>query len=112
PLFDADLVRPGAVVLACGSHDPHARELPAELFARSEVVVEDLDTALREAGDVVLAITDGALDADTIVTMKQVSTGEVTLDADRTLIFKGSGMSWEDLAVAAKLVETVDRGER
>ncbi|MBR7502653.1 hypothetical protein KCW65_21410, partial [Mycobacterium tuberculosis] len=37
PLFDADLVRPGAVVLACGSHDPHARELPAELFARSEV---------------------------------------------------------------------------
>ncbi|RAE96432.1 ornithine cyclodeaminase family protein, partial [Burkholderia multivorans] len=47
-----------------------------------------------------------------IVTMKQVSTGEVTLDADRTLIFKGSGMSWEDLAVAAKLFETVDRGER
>ncbi|GAA3836249.1 ornithine cyclodeaminase [Brevibacterium ammoniilyticum] len=109
PLFDADLVRPGAIVLACGSHDPHARELPAELFSRAEVVVEDLGTALRECGDVVLAITDGALDADSIVTMSQVCTGEAPLDDDRTLIFKGSGMSWEDLAVASKLAEAVDR---
>ncbi|WP_231443853.1 ornithine cyclodeaminase family protein [Brevibacterium zhoupengii] len=104
PLFAADLVRPGAVVMACGSHDPHSRELPAELFTSAMVVVEDLSTVLREGGDVVLAISDGALDADSLVTMKAFSNGEVSADPDQTLIFKGSGMSWEDLAVATRLV--------
>lgn len=103
PLFSADLVKPGAVVMACGSHDPHSRELPAELFTSATVVVEDISTALREGGDVVLAISDGTLDADSLITMKQFSNGEVSADADQTVIFKGSGMSWEDLAVATKL---------
>ncbi|MBM6591544.1 ornithine cyclodeaminase family protein [Brevibacterium sp. RIT 803] len=103
PLFSSDLVRPGAVVMACGSHDPHSRELPAELFTSAMVVVEDLSTVLREGGDVVLAISDGALDADSLVTMKRFSNGEVSADAGQTVIFKGSGMSWEDLAVATEL---------
>ncbi|WP_193086589.1 ornithine cyclodeaminase family protein [Brevibacterium aurantiacum] len=104
PLFAADLVKLGAVVMACGSHDPHSRELPAELFTSAMVVVEDLSTVLREGGDVVLAISDGALNADSLITMKAFSNGEVSADPDQTLIFKGSGMSWEDLAVATKLV--------
>lgn len=103
PLFSSDLVRPGAVVMACGSHDPHSRELPAELFTSAMVVVEDLSTVLREGGDVVLAISDGALDADSLVTMKRFSNGEVSAEAGQTVIFKGSGMSWEDLAVATEL---------
>ncbi|MDN5656652.1 ornithine cyclodeaminase family protein [Brevibacterium sandarakinum] len=103
PLFSADLVKPGAVVMACGSHDPHSRELPAELFTSAMVVVEDLSNVLREGGDVVLAISDGALDADELVTMKRFSNGEVSAEADQTVIFKGSGMSWEDLAVATEL---------
>lgn len=103
PLFSADLVKPGAVVMACGSHDPHSRELPAELFTSAMVVVEDLSNVLREGGDVVLAISDGALDADSLVTMKRFSNGEVSAEADQTVIFKGSGMSWEDLAVATEL---------
>ncbi|MDN5808321.1 MAG: ornithine cyclodeaminase family protein [Brevibacterium sp.] len=105
PLFTADLVKPGAVVMACGSHDAHLRELPAELFTSAMVVVEDLNTVLREGGDVVLAISEGALDAGSLVPMKHFSNGEVSPDANQTVVFKGSGMSWEDLAVAAKLVE-------
>ncbi|MDN5909767.1 MAG: ornithine cyclodeaminase family protein, partial [Brevibacterium sp.] len=104
PLFSADLVKPGAVVMACGSHDPHSRELPAELFTSAMVIVEDLSTVLREGGDVVLAIADGTLDAESLVTMKRFSNGEITAQADQTVIFKGSGMSREDLAVATRLV--------
>ncbi len=105
PLFSAELVRQGAVVMACGSHDPDARELPAELFRTATVVVESISTVLREGGDVVMAIQDGALDADALVTMKQFTAGEVRPAEDRTVVFKGSGMSWEDLAVAAKIVD-------
>ena len=100
PLFDSILLRDDAVVVAIGSHEPDARELDAPLLGRSTVVVEDVPTALREAGDVVLAIAEGALGVADLVPMRNVVTGAVTLPADRPLIFKSVGMSWQDLVVA------------
>ena len=100
PLFDSALLRDDAVVIAVGSHEPDARELDAALLGRATVVVEDVATALREAGDVVLAIAEGGLDVDDLVPMRAVVTGAVTPPADRPLVFKSVGMSWEDLVVA------------
>ena len=88
------------MVIAVGSHEPDARELPADLLARATVVVEDPGAALREAGDVVLAIADGAIRADDLVPMRDVVTGAVRPGPDRPLVFKSTGMSWEDLVVA------------
>jgi len=56
PVFDSGLLRDDVVVVAVGSHEPDARELDALLLGRATVVVEDVATALREAGDVVMAI--------------------------------------------------------
>ncbi|MFJ3404091.1 ornithine cyclodeaminase family protein [Promicromonospora sp. NPDC090134] len=100
PLFDAALIADRAVVVAVGSHEPDARELPAGLLAHATVVVEDPGAALREAGDVVLAIADGALTAGDLVPMRDVVTGAVRPDPARPLVFKSTGMSWEDLVVA------------
>lgn len=100
PLFGAALIADTAVVIAVGSHEPDARELPADLLARATVVVEDPGAALREAGDVVLAIADGAIRADDLVPMRDVVTGAVRPGPDRPLVFKSTGMSWEDLVVA------------
>jgi ornithine cyclodeaminase len=55
-VFDSGLLRDDVVVVAVGSHEPDARELDGRLLGRASVVVEDVATALREAGDVVLAI--------------------------------------------------------
>ncbi|GAA2221027.1 ornithine cyclodeaminase family protein [Promicromonospora sukumoe] len=105
PLFDAALVADHAVVIAVGSHEPDARELPAGLLARATVVVEDPGAALREAGDVVLAIADGALTAGDLVPMRDVVTGAVRPDPKRPLVFKSTGMSWEDLVVAEAVLD-------
>ena len=101
PVFDSALVRNDAVVIAVGSHEPDARELDAPLLGRATVVVEDIATALREAGDVVLAIAEGTLTRHDLVPMRHVVTGAVTVPTDRPLVFKSVGMSWQDLAVAA-----------
>jgi ornithine cyclodeaminase len=101
PVFDSALVRNDAVVIAVGSHEPDARELDAALLGRATVVVEDIATALREAGDVVLAIAECTLTPDGLVPMRHVLTGAITVPADRPLVFKSVGMSWQDLAVAA-----------
>jgi ornithine cyclodeaminase/alanine dehydrogenase-like protein (mu-crystallin family) len=105
PVFDSGLLRDDAVVVAVGSHEPDARELDAPLLGRATVVVEDVATALREAGDVVLAIAEGALTAGDLVPVRDVVTGAVTAPTDRPLVFKSVGMSWQDLVVATAVLE-------
>ena len=100
PLFDSSVLRHDAVVVAVGSHEPTARELDAALLGRATVVVEDVATALREAGDVVLAVAEGALTAADLLPVRDVVTGVAVPPADRPLVFKSVGMSWEDLVVA------------
>ncbi len=104
PVFDSALLREDAVVVAVGSHEPDARELDAPLLGRATVVVEDVATALREAGDVVLAIAEGTLTPVDLVPMRDVVTGAVAVPADRPLVFKSVGMSWQDLVVATAVV--------
>ena len=109
PVFDSALLRNDVVVAAVGSHEPNARELDAPLLNRATVVVEDVATALREAGDIVMAIADGAMTADDSVSMRDVVTGAVTLPGDRPLVFKSVGMSWQDLVVAVRSSVAADR---
>jgi ornithine cyclodeaminase len=100
PVLDSRLLRDDVVVVAVGSHEPDARELDAALLGRASVVVEDVATALREAGDVVMAIVEGALAESDLLTMRDVVTGAAVAPSDRPLVFKSVGMSWEDLFVA------------
>lgn len=101
PLFDGTLVPDDACVVAVGSHEPDARELDATLMARAQVVVEDPAVALREAGDVIMAVDEALLDPFSLVPMRDIVTGALAVDRERPRVFKSSGMSWEDLVVAA-----------
>lgn len=105
PLFDSTLLRDDVVVVAVGSHEPDARELDAALLGRATVVVEDVATALREAGDVVMAIDEGSATAAELATMQDVVTGTTTLPVDRPVVFKSVGMSWQDLVVAGAVFD-------
>ena len=111
PLFDADLVLDTAVVIAVGSHEPDAREVPAALCARATVVVEDVATALREAGDVCLALAEGVLQEHELVPMRDVVVGRASPAPDRPLLFKSVGMSWQDLVTAEAVVSGAGLGE-
>lgn len=102
PLFSGDLVREGACVVAVGSHEPDRRELDGALFRRAAttgaVVVETPATALREAGDVLLAISEGAVTADQLVGLADVVRRDVSRGGP--CVFKSVGMGWQDLVVA------------
>jgi ornithine cyclodeaminase/alanine dehydrogenase-like protein (mu-crystallin family) len=104
PVFDGRLIADEACVVAVGSHEPAKRELDAALIGRATVVVEDAATALREAGDVVQAVREGALRAEDLVPLNALISG-LAGPHSRPRVFKSVGMAWEDLVVARHLAE-------
>lgn len=104
PLFDGARVADHATVVAIGSHEPGAREVDGTLAARATVVVESRATALREAGDVMLAIGEGALTGDALIELGSLIRGEAAVDPRRPRLFKSTGMAWEDAVVASAVV--------
>jgi ornithine cyclodeaminase/alanine dehydrogenase-like protein (mu-crystallin family) len=100
PLFDGALLRDGACVLAVGAHEPTAREVDTATVRRAYVVVEDRATALREAGDVLLPLAEGAVQQEHL----RADLGELVRgaapDLGQVALFVSVGMAWEDLAVA------------
>jgi ornithine cyclodeaminase/alanine dehydrogenase-like protein (mu-crystallin family) len=103
PLFDGALVADHATVVAIGSHEPDARETDDVLARRATVVVESRTSALREAGDVICAVAAGALREDELVTLADLVRGRAAPAPGRPVLFKSTGMAWEDAVVAAAL---------
>ena len=103
PLFDGRQIPDRACVVAVGAYQPERRELDANLMGRASVVVEDVSTALREAGDVIQAIAEGALAAESLLTIDDIVTGRAHVDPARPRVYKSVGMAWQDLVVAAEL---------
>lgn len=104
PVFDGALVSDHAVVTAVGSHHPGRRELDASLLRRAGVVVvEDVMTALREAGDIVMSVDAGAVSVPDLLPLGDlIRTGAGLSGSRRVLpsVFKSVGQGWQDLVVA------------
>ncbi|WP_367046192.1 ornithine cyclodeaminase family protein [Streptomyces sp. Je 1-332] len=105
PLFDSALLPAHATVAAVGSHEPDAREVDEELLRRGLVVAESHEVALRECGDIALAVSAGAFDTERLRTLAELVRGEVKVTEGRPRLFKSAGMAWEDLGVGAAAYE-------
>lgn len=103
PLFDGNRIQNHAVVAAIGSHDPYSREVDTTVVQRSSVFIESLDSAMREAGDLVIPQQAGDFHWDRAMTMRDLIVGVDSVDFDRPRLFKGTGMPWQDLAIAASI---------
>jgi ornithine cyclodeaminase/alanine dehydrogenase-like protein (mu-crystallin family) len=104
PLFPADLLSDEAVVVAIGSHEPTAREVDAETVRRCGALVESRAVAVREAGDIVRALAEKAITPGDLVTMAEMVGGTARA---RPRLVKTVGMGWEDLVIAAAVVDAV-----
>lgn len=105
PLFDGTSLPAHATVVAVGSHEPEAREVDEACVRRSTVVIEARGAALREAGDILLAVRSGAIAADALLGLADLARGTVSVDTSRPRLFKSVGMAWEDLVLAGLAYE-------
>lgn len=101
PLFDGSLVKRGAFVAAIGSSLPNTRELDNTLLRRaSTVVVDCVEQARAEAGDLILAGAD--VDWSQVRELSAVLAGDVSAngDSDDVAVYKAVGIGLQDIAVA------------
>lgn len=104
PLFAGERLPPGVHINAVGAYRPDRRELDAATLARATVVVETRAAALAEAGDVVQAVGEGALEEGSLVELRDVVLGAGRADPEQVTVFKSVGLALEDLAVARAAV--------
>ncbi|HEV3039878.1 MAG TPA: ornithine cyclodeaminase family protein [Candidatus Angelobacter sp.] len=106
PLFKGEWLRPGTHLNLVGAFQPHTREVDDETVKRARVVVDTFEGALAEAGDLLIPINKGVVDAGHVIAdLHQIAGGEKigrTSEEDITL-FKSVGCALEDL-ITAKLV--------
>jgi len=103
PVFNGHDVRPGTHINAIGAFTPTTRELDDETISASKIVVDSIDAALAEAGDIILPIGSGVIRREDIwAELGEIITGTKasrTSDVEKT-IFKSVGLGIQDAALA------------
>ncbi|WP_243735696.1 bifunctional Delta(1)-pyrroline-2-carboxylate/Delta(1)-piperideine-2-carboxylate reductase [Dongia mobilis] len=108
PLVKGAWLRPGQHLDLVGAFLPEMRESDDEAVRRARVYVDTMAGALKEAGDIVLAIKSGALTPEDIVADLHGlarGTAKGRQSPDEITLFKSVGTALEDLAAARLLME-------
>ncbi len=106
PVLRGEWLAPGTCVLAAGSNHWLRRELDTEAVRRANrVVVDDLEQARVECGDLLPAVERGVLRWEQVRELKDVVAGIVPgrLQAEEITLFESQGIALEDVAVGAHL---------
>ena len=99
PLFDESSVKPGTHVNAVGAFTPEMVEIPRELLDRAYVVVDDVEAAAAEAGDLIQA---GRVPNATLTDVLKRTHPQIGEDAT---VFKSVGVAAQDVASAQRALE-------
>lgn len=103
PLVQGAWLKPGAHLDLVGAFTPEMRESDDEAVRRASVFVDTREGALKEAGDIVLAVKSGALTPDAIRgDLYDLTRGAAKgrQSAEEITFFKSVGTALEDLAAA------------
>jgi alanine dehydrogenase len=106
PLFDAQWLSPGTHINAAGSNSLIRRELGEDVLkACQAIVVDSVDSALKEAGDLLPALEKGRFAERQLIELGDVIVGRHPgrTSPDEITLFESQGMAIQDIAVAVRL---------
>jgi alanine dehydrogenase len=103
PLFAEESVQPGTHVNAVGAFTPEMAEVPPGLLDRAYVVVDDVEAARAEAGDLVQA------DREPNTTLRDLLAGRSPAVGEDVTVFKSVGVAAQDVAAAGRALNNAER---
>jgi ornithine cyclodeaminase/alanine dehydrogenase-like protein (mu-crystallin family) len=109
PVIDSEWVQSGTHINAIGSNNPARRELPPALLDHAGlIVVDSLEQAAIESGDMLLAAPREDWRRWPLRELPEiVATGSGRADPAQTTIFNSLGLGVEDVAVAGYVYERI-----
>ena len=102
PLFDESALRSGTHINAVGAFTPDMVEVPAAVVKRAYVVVDDVDAAAAEAGDLIQA--GRGPDA----TLAELLVGAHPQIGSDVTLFKSVGVAAQDVAAAHRALTNAE----
>ncbi|MGQ7908794.1 ornithine cyclodeaminase family protein, partial [Burkholderia sp. BC1] len=109
PLFDGADVKAGTFVAAIGSSKPNAREIDDTVLSRASlIVVESLEQAKAEAGDLLMAAA-GVIHWEEVVELGSAIANGDSLGRDEgdITVFKSLGIGLADVALGELVTRRV-----
>lgn len=102
-LFDDNLIREGMHINAVGAYTYDMCEIPVETVLRSKIVVDEMEAALSEAGELMQPIAKGTMKhEDIFAEIGEIAAGlKPGRETDQEItFFKSVGIAIQDLAAA------------
>jgi alanine dehydrogenase len=103
PIVKKEWLQPGMHINAVGSHRPDLREIDGATLAGAKVVVDSREAIMAECGDILLAIQEKAITAESV----HAEIGEVLAgkkpgrtSSDEITLYKAVGIAIQDVATA------------
>ncbi|MEK7311593.1 MAG: ornithine cyclodeaminase family protein, partial [Chloroflexota bacterium] len=107
PVYDGRDVKPGTHVNGIGSYTPTMQENDAELVRRALVVIDSRESALAEAGDLIIPLHAGIIGEDHI----HAELGEIVVgrkpgrtSAEQITFFKSCGIAVQDVVAGGEVL--------
>lgn len=114
PVFDASWVKPGTHVSGVGSFTPERQETPEAYVVNARIVVDMMEHALAETGDLIIPIEKGTLKSSDIVgELGGLVLGEFVgrTSPEENTFFKSVGNAVQDMAVGSYAVQqAIEKG--
>jgi 1-pyrroline-2-carboxylate reductase [NAD(P)H] len=103
PVVRGDWVKPGTHTDFIGNHHATKRECDTALVAKAKVYADSRDNCFREAGEVLVPISEGVIGEEHVLAqLTEMCAGSATLrtSSDDITLFKSIGMALSDLVGA------------
>ncbi len=114
PLFDGRMLQAGTHVNAVGSFTPTMAEFDLVTLQRSRVIVDSIEAAMEEAGEIIQAVRQGSYSFDEIgAELGEIINGKKPgrQEPGEITLFKSVGLAVQDVAAAAQVLANAERDD-
>lgn len=100
PLVQFADLKAGVHINAIGSHSRTMRELDNDILAHGFIIVDQIDAALAEAGEVISAIENQVIDRSALKEIGSLLSSKPMGLKNKLTVFKSVGLAIQDISVA------------
>jgi ornithine cyclodeaminase len=100
PLVNRTDLKPGVHINAVGSHTPQMCEIHNNVISQSLIVVDQLEAACAESGEIVSALKEECIARDDILELGALISGKKAKKDYSYSVFKSVGLAIQDISIA------------